>query len=118
MSAYYRASVREFLQQTDTAIVGELARNHTGTTPEQLKSWEREVIFLQRALTGAAIQDPHVSEWAVLLEYRMFRLQRRIDGIILAGDAILVVEFKIGSNDFDAAAVRQVEDYALDLHDF
>ena len=38
--------------------------------------------------------------------------------LLLAEDVVLVLEFKVGSDDYDAASRRQVEDYALDLRDF
>jgi hypothetical protein len=52
------------------------------------------------------------------LEYPIPRRQKRIDAVLLAGENILVLEFKIGGTTYDASARRQVEDYALDLRDF
>lgn len=46
----------------------------------------------------------------------MLRLQRRIDVVLLAGPCLVVIEFKVHKNGYDA--VRQVEDYAFDLRDF
>ena len=48
----------------------------------------------------------------------MFRLHRRIDTVLIADKAILVIEFKVGARHYDAAGLTQVEDYALDLRDF
>jgi hypothetical protein len=48
----------------------------------------------------------------------LLRLGRRLDAVLVGESAIFVLEFKIGSAVFDAAARRQVEDYALDLQDF
>jgi hypothetical protein len=54
----------------------------------------------------------------VLLEYPLLRLQRRLDAVLLCGQRIAVIEFKIGASAYASADVRQVEDYALDLRDF
>src|SRR5262249_49443311 len=58
------------------------------------------------------------SDWAMLLEYPLYRLRRRIDIVILAGGTIVVVECKVGADHFSAQDRRQVEEYALDLRDF
>ena len=118
MSAYYRASFQEFLDHSAEAVVGELTRHQTGTTPEQLRSWQQEVTVLRETLSDACGSDPRVSQWGLLLEYQMFRLHRRIDAVLLTDRAILVVEFKVGVREYDSAGIRQVEDYALDLRDF
>ena len=61
---------------------------------------------------------PHAQEWGLLIELPLLRLGRRIDAIILAGDRILSIEFKIGSDRIESAAVNQALDYALCLRDF
>ena len=40
------------------------------------------------------------------------------DAVIIAGDVILVLEFKVGASSFDAASRWQVEDYCMNLRDF
>jgi hypothetical protein len=54
----------------------------------------------------------------VLLEFPLYRLQRRIDVVLLATSIVVVVEAKIGERHFRAADARQVEEYGLDLRDF
>jgi hypothetical protein len=53
-----------------------------------------------------------------LLEFPLYRLRRRIDVVLLAGPAVLVIETKVGATEFASADRRQVEEYALDLRDF
>jgi len=118
MSAYYRANVDAFLANSAETLVGDLTRHQTGTTPGQLRSWQQEVTILRQALAEARCKEPRVSHWGLLLEYQMFRLHRRIDVVLLTDKAILVLEFKVGAGIYDAAGLRQVEDYALDLRDF
>jgi hypothetical protein len=35
--------------------------------------------------------------------------------VVLAGNIIIVLEFKVGANTYDASARRQTEDYGLDI---
>lgn len=48
----------------------------------------------------------------------MLRLGNRPDIILLTGHAVLVLEIKAGAETFEPADRRQIEDYAIDLHDF
>ncbi len=73
---------------------------------------------LQRSLERLLEIRPETSTWSVLLEYPLYRLRRRIDLVILAGGTIVVVECKVGAEEFNSEDLRQVEEYALDLRDF
>jgi hypothetical protein len=113
MPAFWSSPARQFRATPVQAVLGELARNqvhHFRTTQaEQSPAWAQSVESLQAAL---ADQD---DAW-VLLEYPMLRLGKRIDAVVLTDRAILVIEFKRAQA--DGAALRQVEDYGLDLFDF
>jgi hypothetical protein len=116
MSAFWSSEACDFISAPVDAVLGELARrqvHHFRTTDaEQSPAWRDSVLALQQAL--AAI--PGAGAWWVLLEYPMLRLGRRIDAVVLTDRAILVLEFKRAQA--GAAALRQVEDYGLDLFDF
>jgi len=43
---------------------------------------------------------------------------KRVDNIVILGDKIFLLEFKIGSEQYDKYAIDQVIDYALDLRNF
>ena len=43
---------------------------------------------------------------------------RRIDVVLLIKSVIFILEFKVGESDFNAAAIDQVWDYAIDLKNF
>jgi hypothetical protein len=118
MGAYYRAAVAEFLQAEPRVLLGELTQAQTGTTREQRRAWEEELALLQASLRRVCTSTPGSGGWGLLLEYQMYRLQRRLDAVLLAADLILVIEFKMGAEQYDASGVAQVEDYALDLRDF
>jgi len=116
--AYYHARLDKYLSANAEAVLGELTRRQTGATPQLHRSWLHQIAILKKAC-GAMVQKcPDAGQWGLLFEYQMFRLHRRIDAVLLAEDLVIVIEFKIGSNQYDQAGITQVEDYALDLRDF
>ena len=56
---------------------------------------------------------PSAGSWQILMEYPIPMVGRRIDTVLLAHNVIIVIETKTG--DSRTSAVRQVEDYALNL---
>jgi hypothetical protein len=117
MAAYWSGSAAAFLEASLDGILGEIARHqihHYAATPtEQTPAWRDSIVALKRALGGMAAA---ARDFWVLLEFPMLRLGRRIDCVLLCDRAIFVLEFK--RDQADAAALAQVEDYALDLFDF
>ena len=85
---------------------------HASVELTQRNAWEAQAAILVAALAGAP------GTWRVLLECDLLRLEKRVDAVLLTDRAILVLEFKNGARRYDAADLRQAEDYALDLHDF
>lgn len=80
---------------------------------EQLAAWREQIAILRSALGSGGS-----GKWHLLLEYPIPRRGKRIDAVILAGDLIIVIEFKCGPRSYDRDARLQVEDYCLDLRDF
>ncbi len=118
MSSFWSATVQTFLDTPPDTITGALAvaqiRHFRINETRQLRAWEASIAMLRAGLADL----PEARAWQVLLEYPMLRLGRRPDTIILTDRAILVLEFKAGATQFTPADRRQVEDYAIDLHDF
>jgi hypothetical protein len=116
-AAFWSGTAQRLIATPVQRVVGELARHqvqHFRTTElEQSPAWEESIVALQTAL---ATLGPVAAGWHVLFEYPMLRLGMRIDAVLLTDRAILVLEFKRQQNDL--AALRQVEDYALNLRDF
>ena len=54
----------------------------------------------------------------ILFEYVIPRMGKRVDNVLLIGNAVVVLEFKVGSQSYDRMAQDQVIDYALDLKNF
>lgn len=109
--AFWSSSASDFVAATVDRIMGELARHQVqhfrATDAEQSPAWRYSIVALQAAVPANA--------W-VLLEYPMLRLGRRIDALVLTDRAIVVLEFKREQADINA--LRQVENYGLDLFDF
>jgi hypothetical protein len=114
--------VREFLATSPKEILGSLAShaaNHvrSGVTHnEQIAAWEESLGWLRATLADVSTVKPLAGNWSVCLEYAIPRRASRIDAVLLADDLVFVLEFK--SSTADAAALRQAEDYAMELHDF
>jgi hypothetical protein len=113
MPAFWSSLAQDFIVAPLARVLGQLAQlqvHHFRTTEtEQSPAWRDSIVALKAALVG-------LPEAWVLLEYPMLRLGRRIDAVVLTDRAILVLEFK--REQADASAMRQVEDYGLDLFDF
>ena len=123
MPAYFRQTIDTFLTSSPAEIAGVLqeayaADGFASQYTQQTRAWRDVIPVLQTQLRTLVADRPEVRGWAILLEYPLYRLRRRIDLVILAGDAIVVVECKVGSKQFSAEDRRQVEEYALDLRDF
>jgi DUF2075 family protein len=87
----------------------------TGETPSasQRDAWGSEYVVLTNAFMSLA-----VSSWNVVFEFELpFEGGRRPDVVLLAGDAIIVLEFK-GSRAIDASQIDQVAAYARDLREY
>ena len=110
--------VAEFLAGDDNALMHRLAfadaQRYRRNEAQQLRAWRESIAMLRAALAGWA----EAAGWELLLEFPMRRLGRRIDAVLLSSRAIMVLEFKVGQTRQEAADLRQVEDYALDLQDF
>ncbi len=123
MPAYSKSSVAEFVDCSASAVIGQLQRAYAADGfisqyTRQTKVWARIIPELQRAFTLLIDAAPQAGEWSILLEYPLYRLRRRIDLVILAGELVLVVECKEGTETFTSQDARQVEEYGLDLRDF
>jgi len=111
LRSWYGASIATFLAADPDAVLGQLTRNCDFTVlPAQRDAWLFQIRFLQDHLVGLT--------GAILLEFSIPRMGRRIDTVLLIGPIVCVVEFKVGDTGFDPAGLDQVWDYALDLKNF
>jgi hypothetical protein len=122
MPAYLRKPAQEFQNTSQEVILGVLTARAADSgfldlKNSQITEWKETTPLLQSALSEVCRNLDQAKSWGILLEYTIPLRQKRIDAVVLAGDVILVIEFK-ASDTHDAYARRQVEDYALDLRDF
>jgi len=121
MASFYRATVAEFLAQTDEHALARLGvayanRGFTSQYSDQTLTWERDIKALRRSLKECVAGLDSAGSWGVLLEFSIPRKELRIDAVLLIGDVIVVLEAKTGSAGTEAK--RQLQEYALLLHYF
>jgi hypothetical protein len=102
--AYYRATLSEFVDADPTVVGSVLTSKYAADGYFQLLgtqsiSWENSLPMLQRSLREVCSVTPDAGNWGVLLEYSLYRLRRRIDLVVIAGDLLFVVELKVGADD-------------------
>lgn len=123
-SAYYSASIEEFLKRPDNCIA-ELARQGAAegsVEGPQMGAWDQQMDCLQKALAGM--------RGHLFLEFVVPRIGSRIDAVVLSGPVLFVIEFKVSMESNTAkkekrtkkasvaGGYNQVWDYALDLKNF
>ncbi len=111
--AWYQASLQEFLSADPLAILGALTARSASFAVEaaQTQAWRSQIELLRESL-------PAGTSGSLLFEFEIPRMGRRIDAVLLLGEAVVVLEFKFGESRFAPAALEQVWDYALDLKNF
>jgi hypothetical protein len=110
--SYFFSSVTDFINTSNDAILGELARaHHHALEHQQRNAWIKQIEVLKDQLQ--ADRSGHL-----FFEFSIPRMGKRADVVLLRGGIIFVIEFKVGSKNFDRSAVDQVHDYALDLKNF
>src|SRR5579862_6726625 len=106
-NAYYAADLATFIGSTSGAILGDIMANTAFAMElEQRDAWLTQIEILQAALVDI--------KGAIFLEFNVPRIGSRLDAVLLAGPAILAIEFKIGESEFKQDHLNQVWDYALD----
>ncbi|MCU0943780.1 MAG: DUF2075 domain-containing protein [Rubritepida sp.] len=117
MRAWLELTVPALLATAPAEVAARLAyaqaARHATLELTQRAAWEELARGLQAALAA-----PACTGWTVLLEYDLLRLHKRVDAVLLTDRAVIVLEWKNHAPRATPADLRQVEDYALDLHDF
>src|ERR1035438_3836776 len=117
MPAYYSRSLSDFLSDSTSSIIDSLGDANSASrfplSPEAIDAWRDQLPALSSAIRALTEKYPSAGDWRILMEYPIPMVGRRIDAVILAHNVIIVIETKTGSS--RTSAVRQVEDYALNL---
>jgi hypothetical protein len=110
--AYYDNSITDFLLESDDSIHGRLCQNFSLRTLEdyQKNAWLEQIRILKTELIGL--------KGKIYFEFGIPRMGKRVDNIVILGDKIFILEFKVGAKKYDKSAEAQVLDYCLDLKNF
>ena len=113
LRAYYSAPISEFLQQTDSEILGVIHANDISaeTRIQQSNTWSIEVQILKEQLGD-------FDEGRIIFEYTIPRMGKRVDTVVLYHNIVFLLEFKCGDSEYRQSTYDQVYDYALDLRNF
>ena len=122
MKAFYSDNLYDFLNTDKEAIVGKLSSGYSEARyykliSSQIEVWKDEIAILKQAFNQLR-NNVDISDWHILLEYPIPRRGKRIDAVLLANPTIIILEFKIGADQYMSSDKMQVEDYCLDLRDF
>lgn len=119
----WAGTVQEFLSDSESAWLESLAGHHVGLHAErpsasQVAAWRDEGEALRRSLRDVCVADPDAVRWGIVFEYELpLENGRRPDVVVLAGGAVLVLEFKQHLRPTVPAA-DQVVAYARDLSEY
>lgn len=113
LRSYYSASIAEFLQQSNSEIIGTIHSNDISaeTTIQQSNTWETEVQILKNQMRS-------FSRGRIIFEYTIPRMGKRVDAVVLYKNIVFLLEFKCGDTEYRKTTYDQVYDYALDLRNF
>ncbi len=110
--AYYSNTIKNFLIDPETSILGELTMNHSNRSLEdlQINAWRKQIQILKIQLQEF--------EGKIYFEFAIPRMGKRVDNIIIINDVAFIVEFKVGDGGYEKHAIEQVIDYTIDLKNF
>jgi hypothetical protein len=110
--AYYEADVATFCDTSEKEVLGALAQHHGFSLEiQQRNAWLEQIRLLKVSLAD-------INAGRVFFEFSIPRMGKRADVVLVVAGIIFVIEFKVGADKFDRAALEQVHDYALDLKNF
>lgn len=110
--AYFSSPVDQLSRTSADQIIGAMARQ----LPFPLEASQREAWRFEINLL-ASLAD-QLKGATAFFEFVIPRMGRRADVVLVAGDVVFVLEFKVGSAHFDRHAIDQVYGYGLDLKHF
>ena len=121
--AIVQCTIGEFISASPVEISGRLSvglakAGFENLTSLQIQSWSSQIVALQDGLNELVELIPSMVLDTIILEYTIPVVGRRIDAIVLHEDKVIVIEYKSGDSTSEQSALRQAQDYALDLADF
>ena len=119
----WAGSIADFLAVSTPILMDGLASHLTTSLlltadDSQLNAWRDELKVLHREFSSLMEMRPESKNWSLILEYELPRERgRRPDVIILAGDKVIVLEFK-GMREATKAAIDQAAAYKRDIESY
>lgn len=111
--AYYQKSIPEFLADSSESILGTLTKaHHFSLEIQQTNAWLYQISQLKQQIAKLTPSGD------IFFEFAIPRMGKRVDAIVHHSDVIFLIEYKVGAQTHDRAAIDQALDYALDLKNF
>jgi len=111
--AYYKNNIENFVKDSENNILGSLSLHHNHALEDlQKNAWLSQIKILKNTF-----QDNY-QYGEIFFEFLIPRMGKRVDNIIIVKNIVFVIEFKVGSTNYDNYAKEQVLDYAVDLKNF
>ena len=120
----WAGSVGELANAVPAGILMDLSDHHRALllqapSSSQVTAWRDEIEIMREALSECVAANPLAAEWSVVFEYELpMEGGRRPDVVVLAGETVVVLEFKGGMVRPTVPAVDQVNAYARDLAEY
>ena len=112
MRSYYSNTIKNFLEDSESLILGELTKNHSHALENlQRNAWINQIKILKEVFKNNY-------QGHIFFEFAIPRMGKRVDNIVIIGDLIFIIEFKVGDSKYEKYAIDQVLDYSLDLKNF
>ena len=110
--SYFSSTIQEFLHKDSQSILGSLtsSENIFDITSRTSSAWMSEINIMKKVLNDI--------QGYIHFEFIIPRMGKRVDILLIVKNIIFIIEFKVGSEDYDSASITQVTDYALDLKNF
>ena len=109
----YEKSIETFLEEPVEQIFGEIDFNYDyqSTKKQQKNAWESQINILKEQLSDLV-------EGTIIFEYDIPRMGNVIDNVILTNGLIFVLEFKVGSDNYEPSNINQLDNYVQLLEDY
>lgn len=110
--AYYSNFINDFISEDSQTIYGKISGQYdlNKLNIQQFNAWKSQIKILKETISAFSGK--------IYFEFTIPRMGKRVDNILIIGNCIFVLEFKIGSNTYDKYATNQAFDYGLDLNNF
>jgi hypothetical protein len=110
---FYSDSIADFLSKGSEDVLGSInATARMTAEATQQNAWLQQINILKSQL------PPFSGRGDIYFEFAVPRIGKRIDVVLLLDGVVFVLEFKVGEDLYQRAAIEQVWDYALDLKNF